>query len=120
MDDETYALIARLCLDDINDINASRKGKARQGDPLTDAQLALQYQADIAFGVLESTRDRHLARSIDAALETDNASIDAFTFLERMAREDREAALALHRGLPLPVRSDAQREWDNFTMPTTP
>jgi hypothetical protein len=120
MDDETYALIARLCLDDIDDINASGKGKSRKDAPLTDVQLALQCQAEIALGVLESTRDHHLAQSIDAALETDNASINAFTLLERIARDDREAALALSRGLPLSVRSDVQREWDNFTMPTTP
>ena len=120
MDDETYALIARLCLDDIRDINASRKGKSREGAPPTDAQLALQHQAEIALGVLESSRDHRLAQSIDTALQTDNASVNALALMERIARDDREAALALSRGLPLPVRSDVQRQWDNFTIPSTP
>ncbi|KAH7930749.1 hypothetical protein BV22DRAFT_1000244 [Leucogyrophana mollusca] len=104
-DVDTEILIAKLVLEDINDIEASRKGKSREDAPLTDEQLAIKEQAEASQELLGLLTDFRFALSMDEALEADRSHLAAFSVLNEGEEDDHLAALALSRGedLPLPT-----------------
>ena len=73
LDAETSALIARMALEDIEELYNSRKGKGRYDAPLTDAEVALQMQAENLRTFLKLIDDSQVAQS----LATENAGSTA-------------------------------------------
>ncbi|KAH7916168.1 hypothetical protein BJ138DRAFT_1169480 [Hygrophoropsis aurantiaca] len=99
---DTELLIAKLTLQDIDDIESSRKGKGREGAPLTDEELAFNEQAESIRNLLNLLADYKFAQSIDGALETDRTHLVTFSVLNDAEEDDHLAALALSRGENLP------------------
>ena len=118
LDVQTASLIAKLALDDIADLRASRKGKARADSLPSDDEVAYQLQSEQYNQWLSIVADAKLAKSIDGALATDAAYLDAFTTAEDAAAEDRIAAGLLSRGetLPVPKSCQTRLEDPNFIM----
>lgn len=92
------ALIAELCLEDVDDITAGRKGKSKASFAPSDEEIAFELFAQEAKSLLDFTKDLTYARSIDSALETDRSLVEEHMRLETRAHEDREFALALSQG----------------------
>jgi len=92
------ALIAELCLEDVDDVAAGRKGKSKASFTPSDEEIAFELFAQEAKSLLDFTKDLTYARSIDSALETDRALVEEHMRLEIRAHEDREFALALSQG----------------------
>ncbi|KAI0361832.1 hypothetical protein OH77DRAFT_1418090 [Trametes cingulata] len=98
--DETVALlslIAALSLEDIDQVQGRRKGKATDA-PLSDEELAFQLFAEEASALDTFSRDLAFAQSLDKALESDARLLEEFAQAEEMARRDREYARALAEG----------------------
>ncbi|KAI0374361.1 hypothetical protein BV20DRAFT_1033200 [Pilatotrama ljubarskyi] len=97
--DETalLSLIAALSLEDIDQVQGRRKGKAQDG-PLSDEELAFQLFAEEASALDTFARDVAFARSLDSALESDARLLEEYAQTEEMARRDREFARALAEG----------------------
>jgi hypothetical protein len=120
LDAESAALVARLTLDDIAEIESRRKNKGRADAAISDEQLALQIQEETLQSVLSSLDDLRFAKSIDYALGTDRNYLAALSVVDRAAEDDHAAALALQRGEPLPSPSQAQRALETLRPPTPP
>lgn len=118
LDMETAALIAKLALDDLADVMSSRKGKARAGSLPSDDEIAYRLQSEQYDQWLSIVSDAKLAKSIEGALVTDAAYLDALITAEEAAAEDRIAAELLSRGeaLPVPKSCQTRLEHPNFTM----
>ncbi|GJE85954.1 hypothetical protein PsYK624_020340 [Phanerochaete sordida] len=82
-------LIASLALLDIDCVQGCRKGKAQDGAPLTDEELAFQLFAEEANSLLVVSRDAILAESIDNALHTDRTLLRAYATAEAQEARDR-------------------------------
>ncbi|THH20263.1 hypothetical protein EUX98_g8615, partial [Antrodiella citrinella] len=101
-------LVAKLSLQDIDDLQANKKGKALDSAPLTDEELAFQLYAEEANGLLTFATDAILARSIDEALRTDRPVIQQMVAAENTAVRDRQMALALSQSRAPPPPPPAQ------------
>lgn len=110
---ESQILVARLTLEDLETLQASQKGKGRFDAFPSDDQLALQDQLDDIAAHLAALEDFRLARSFEEALRLDQGLIDALSVVDQGEREDREAALAVQGGRPLPQPSASQRALEN-------
>ncbi|KAL4256603.1 RBR-type E3 ubiquitin transferase [Pleurotus pulmonarius] len=109
IDAETFALIARLLLEDIEEAASHRKGKSHAESPPTDEELSFSVQQKEMENLLLSMQDLRVAEGLNQALTTDQAIINAFTIAERSADDDRRAAIALGSGLPMPARTPYQK-----------
>ncbi|KAG6855483.1 hypothetical protein H0H87_002210 [Tephrocybe sp. NHM501043] len=109
LDAATSKLIAELLLEDISDISRRRKGKGRADAPLSDEELAFRMQRDIWEDTVRTVSDHAMAKSLNAAIDTDNRLLRAVSIFEQAAGDDRRAAQALSNGEPLPPLSKAQR-----------
>ena len=118
LDMETAALIAKLALEDLADVMGSRKGKARADSSPSDDEVAYQLQSEQYDQWLSIVADAKLAKSIEGALATDAAYLDALITAEEAAAEDRVAAELLSRGeaLPIPKSCQTRLEHPNFIM----
>ena len=96
-------LVASCFLEDIADLQASHKGKSREGDS-SDDQLALELFAEEANVLLASSRDMEIALGLEKALRMDAAVIQQLEIVEDRAARDREMAVALSEGRPPPPR----------------
>ena len=113
LDAETAALIAKLALDDLDNVLTSRKGKARADALPSDEELAYQLQSEQFNEWLSIVEDAKLAKSIGDALVTDAAYLDALITAEEAAAEDRIAAERLSRGEALPAPKACQRRLEH-------
>ncbi|KAF9528770.1 hypothetical protein CPB83DRAFT_298045 [Crepidotus variabilis] len=113
LDYETAALIAKLAMEDLDELRGQGKGKARANAPLTDEEYALQLQSQQYQELLTSTEDARIANSLREASATDAAYLEALVVAEQAAAEDRRAALALSRGEALPPVQDCQRRLED-------
>lgn len=122
LDTETAALIAKLALDDLADILSSRKGKDRADSLPADEEIAYRLQSQQFNEWLSIAKDAKLAKSIDDALVTDAAYLDALITAEEAAAEDRIAAQLLSRGEALPVPKSCQTRLEHpaFVMDPDP
>ena len=100
-DTETAALIVKLALDDLADILPA---DCLPLDEETVHKLQVKEYNEW-FSIAE---DAKLAKSIDEALDTDAAYLDAFITAEDAAKEDRITAELLSRGEALPVPKSCQ------------
>jgi phosphoenolpyruvate-protein kinase (PTS system EI component) len=109
IDFETSVLIAELFYEDLQSSLNARKGKSAQGTPLSDAEYALQVQSEQLEGMLNEMQDARIARRMTDAMSLDRQLIQQLVLSERVAQQDREAAIALDRGQLLPQLTDEQR-----------
>ncbi|KAG6847629.1 hypothetical protein H0H93_006957 [Arthromyces matolae] len=116
LDIATSRLIAKLMLEDIAEIDARHKGKARADTPLSDQELALREQRQYWENSLRLIDDHVMAKSMNDAMTTDHRFIRAVTVAEQAAQDDRRAALALSNGGHLPPQSNAQRSVESKTF----
>lgn len=114
IDEETALLIAQLSLDDLVELETSRKGKAREDVPPTDEERAFDIQRQLLEEFLRFDQDRRLAQSLDNALDVDQDILAVLCDVERAADDDRRAAEALSRGLPMPPKTVAQRSVEDL------
>ena len=117
LDVETAALIANLALDNFGELmgSSSRKGKARADSLPSDDEIAYQRQSEQFDQWISSVADAKLAKSVDGALATDTAHMDAPIIGEEAEAEDWVAAELLSRGEALPD-SQTRLEYPNFIM----
>lgn len=92
---EDLAAVASLALADVDRVQARRKGKAQDGTPQTDEELAFQLFAEEASSLLALSRDVIFAQSIDRALETDRAVLRTYAACEVQETRDRDMAFEL-------------------------
>jgi hypothetical protein len=113
VEEETAKLILKLALDDLADVLPA------DCLPLDeDLEMVLKIQAKEYNDWFSIVQDAKLAKSIDDALATDAAYLDAFITAEEAAKEDRIAAELLSRGEALPVRKSCQTRLEDpaFSM----
>lgn len=118
MDAETAALIAKFALDDLEEAASAGKGKSRADMPLSDEEYAYQLQSQNYQQWLTVTTDAMYAQSLDGAMATDAAFLEAAIVAEAAAAADRRVAEMLSRGEELPPQTAAQTrmEQPGFTM----
>lgn len=114
IDAETALLIARLALDDIDEVEANRKGKTRADAPPSHEQRAFDLQRELYESVLQLDEDFRFAKSLDDALAKDQDILTTVGDLERAAEDDRRAAVAVSRGMPMPPISVVQRSVEDL------
>ncbi|KAL0952936.1 hypothetical protein HGRIS_007149 [Hohenbuehelia grisea] len=112
-DAESALLIAQLALNDVLELRASFKGKGRADEPIPDEEYALQLQEAHLEEVLNSLASLSFARSLDAAIETDQQYVSMLDIAEKCAMDDHRAAEALRSGGRLPAQSAVQRAAGN-------
>lgn len=117
IDAETALLIARLALDDIEEVEANRKGKTRADAPPGPEERAFDLQRELFEDFLQLDEDYRFARSLDDALAADQDILTIVGDLERAAEDDHRAAMAVSRGLPMPPLSVAQRSIEDLELP---
>lgn len=122
VDYETTALVARLAIEDLENVYGRRWGKSRAGAPLSDEEYAVRLQMEQFQEWITIEEDARLANSLREASSTDAAYLEALITAEQAATEDRRAALALSRGeaLPLPTNTQARLEDPAFKMHPEP
>ncbi|KAL0944541.1 IBR finger domain-containing protein [Colletotrichum truncatum] len=97
VDDETFHLIIRLQLEDLESIKRADKGKHKEDD-LLDSDFAVEaYKLELKAGE-QLASDRCMCKSIAKANRQDGHIISSLVAQEKQAARDREAALRLSRG----------------------
>jgi hypothetical protein len=104
LDAETSALIARLALADLDELELDVSRTPRT----LDEGYAFRDQAECLRSFLETMEDAQFAKSLDNALRSDRVFLDAVNVVEQAEQDDHRAALALSRGEPLPEKSYSQ------------
>lgn len=119
LDLESEILIAQLAIKDLHDLKTLDKGKGRFDAPQTDSQMAVCEQLGSLLAHISLLEDIRLARSLDSALRLDGDVLERISVVEEAEKEDRQAALTLHRGqrLPAPSASQAFMEKPHDTLP---
>ncbi|MCJ1473756.1 hypothetical protein MMC13_002407 [Lambiella insularis] len=105
MDEETASAILAFQLEDLESIVANRKGKAREDDPPTDDELAINLQIDELRRQQANLADARMARSIGSAVQNDEAAITILDSQERRSAQDHLIACQLS-GQLAPVMPD--------------
>lgn len=114
LDAATAELILQLQLDDIAELEASSKGKARDGE-LTDNQLALQLYHHGLTDVTRLLADRRMATSVAAAVFQDGNILTQTQRDEQGAAEDHAMAHRLSGRTPPPAAgTDLPRLTDDW------
>lgn len=97
--DQSIELIHSLLLGDLEDLEHQQKGKQVAGR-LTDLQHAVMSMRTDILAAQASNSDRTLALSTSTAIATDQSVLALLQHEERVAEQDRRAALALDEGEP--------------------
>ncbi|KAG6371884.1 hypothetical protein JVT61DRAFT_8886 [Boletus reticuloceps] len=113
-DTASEILVAETVLNDIAAVQATRKGKAREDAPRSDADIALDLQAASLTALISVLQDHRFALSIDRAIESDAHQLGRLSLVERAERDDHRAAVALREGLDLPCQTRPQRMMEQF------
>ncbi|KAF8447309.1 hypothetical protein L210DRAFT_1016085 [Boletus edulis BED1] len=117
-DTASEILVAEMVLNDIVAVQATRKGKAREDAPLSDADIALDLQAGSMTTLIDVLQDHRFALSIDRAIESDAHELGRLNLVERAERHDHRAAVALGEGLDLPHQTRPQRMMEQVEPPS--
>lgn len=122
LDFETSALIAKLALEDLDEVLNARKGKSREGSLPSDEEYAHELQREHYRQLLVITEDAKVAKSIADAVATDGAYVEALMTAELAAADDHRAAQMLSRGdrLPPPNATQTRLEDRAFVMHPDP
>lgn len=113
---ETTLLIAQLAQQDLEELTSACKGKGRADKPRSDHELALEIQNEQLNEWRTFLEDARLARSIGAALETDQNTLNAFSIVEQAAAEDHRVAEILSQGGDLPEPTPTQKLLEDPTL----
>ncbi|KAL8654559.1 MAG: hypothetical protein Q9210_001431 [Variospora velana] len=95
MDEASAELISQLLLEDMEEIRRRSKGKGKEGDEISDADLALQLQHQEYKREAMGRADRRMALSHQRAVQDDGASVMVQAEEERSSAADREMACQL-------------------------
>ncbi|KAL8982165.1 MAG: hypothetical protein Q9177_005355 [Variospora cf. flavescens] len=95
MDEASAELISQLLLDDMEDFQRRAKGKGKEGDDISDADLALQLQHQEYKVEAMGRADRRMALSHQRAVQDDGASVMVQAGEERSSATDRQMACQL-------------------------
>jgi hypothetical protein len=79
VDLETYALIARLALEDLEASYGRRRGKSRVDSTPSDEEFALRLQAEQFQQWITVAEDAKMGNSLHEATEIDAAYLEAYT-----------------------------------------
>ncbi|KAI0639212.1 hypothetical protein C8Q77DRAFT_1043749 [Trametes polyzona] len=112
------SLVAALSLEDIEHVRRQSvltAGSPGSGSP-NDEEFALQLFAEEALALESLARDMRLAQSLNTALEADTGLLEEIARSEEACRRDREYALALAAGRPLPIVQELPPIVDSGTM----
>ncbi|KAF8523612.1 hypothetical protein JB92DRAFT_2704628 [Gautieria morchelliformis] len=90
--------IASLLLEEVGEVNAGRKDKRRQDAPPTDDEVAFDLFANELTSLLSVIQDQRMARSMEAAVNTDSALIGELEQSNTRTLEDRSIAVRMQRG----------------------
>lgn len=118
VDVETSHLLARLLLEDVEEICASDKGKTR-AEAVSDQQYALELMRSDLRNVSQFAEDVVLARSIGEAVSADAECIERLRVEEQAAHDDRVYAAALSRSIALPMKTISQQNIEDNTFPSS-
>lgn len=102
IDEATVELILQLQLEDIEDTKRTSKGKGREDDRFSDAEIALQLQQEEFERAFTESGDRRMAESIRRAVLDDGAHIAVLAGEEIRAAGDRQMACLLSGQTPQP------------------
>lgn len=69
-------LVARLSIEDIDELENCRKGKGKEGAPLSDAEVAFRIFAEDARALMQYNNDRALAQALS---ETEELPLEVHT-----------------------------------------
>ena len=94
---DDFELAYKIILDDLQQLQLSRKGKSKEGTELTDEECAFEIMEEGLRLTLLSLSDQRVARSIDSAVVADADCIEAIVESESQAARDRQYALSLSR-----------------------
>ncbi|KAI0048148.1 hypothetical protein FA95DRAFT_1588849 [Auriscalpium vulgare] len=108
-DADSLLLIAQLSLEDLEEVNDHRKGKGRAGSALPDDQVAVDEQLRYFRDLRSQLEDHALACSLERAWRTDRDILNIIAAIDQAEGDDRNAAVALSNGQPLPPASQHQR-----------
>ncbi|KAK4699042.1 hypothetical protein P7C70_g7224, partial [Phenoliferia sp. Uapishka_3] len=100
-DYDLISLFASLQLNDLEAIANARKGKGYIG-ARNDEEIALELYRRELEDLHQISRDHALALSQENALRTDSEILQTLSETEATASSDRQAAVNLSRGIPLP------------------
>ncbi|KAH7305778.1 ibr finger domain-containing protein [Stachybotrys elegans] len=106
LDEDTLRLIVKLQLEDIKNLNVSRKGKHRAGEQPDPVVAAKVYEDELRLAE-QFARDAAMCKSIAEAVREDGDAIMAFELVEQQARHDRKIAQSM-QGVT-DTRSNQQR-----------
>ena len=95
MDEDTLNLILSIQLDDLESFVSRRKGKAADGTPATNEELAVDFQKKELQNQRLKLADRRMTQSICRAVQDDGATITILADEERRSTQDREMACRL-------------------------
>ncbi|KAI4202300.1 MAG: hypothetical protein LQ350_002684 [Teloschistes chrysophthalmus] len=95
MDPETADLILALQWQDLEHVKMTSKGKGRETDVLSDADVAIQLQQQEFEQAGYQIADRRMAESIHRAVLDDGASVVILASKENQAADDHSLAYQL-------------------------
>ena len=75
MDEDILNRILSLQLDDLETLVSRRKGKAADGTPVTNEELAVEFQKNQLQNQQINLADRRMTQSISRAVQDDGATI---------------------------------------------
>lgn len=105
MDEETAQLILGMQLEDLRSLVVARKGKAVEGNPATDEEVAIEFQINEIENQKNVMGDLVMARSISRAVQDDGTTIAILADEERRSVHDHQMATRLS-GRPLDAPLD--------------
>lgn len=108
LDFETSSLIARLALEDLDELLQTQGHRSNISPPLADSEDILQLQREHYQQLLAIIEDARLATSIEDAVRENGSYMEALLIAEVAAADDRRAAEMLSRGEDLPPPTAAQ------------
>lgn len=105
MDVETVDLILGLQIEDLRSLVATRKGKAVEGSPATNEEVAIEIQVNELQNQKHVMEDIVMARSIGRAVQDDGTTIVILGDEERRSVRDHQMATQLSgRTLSVPLK----------------
>lgn len=101
----------------LEDVGGSRKGKPRENASLTDED-AFNLQTGDLETFVPTLQDHRFECTLDEALQTDIATLSAWSIIHQGEQDDHLAALALEKGEELPSPTHSQQLLQRTRVPS--
>ena len=95
MDDDTAKTILAIQIEDLKSSVSSQKGKAAEGCPPTDSEVAVDLQLTELENQMTKLSDSRMAHSMSHAVQDDGVFISILNVEERRSVQDRQMALRM-------------------------